>query len=200
MSNFPTVKWKVTADSLKTVPPLLQRASLRGRAADGGGPTTCVSQRAEGRRGPDTYPNPRTVCRCFCCSHKAAGLNLREFVVHPTTMGHQGRKVGSPDCFSRQERWCSDGHGLFQDSESQGYILQAFFFFFLFCGWSRPAGCRFEREHTLVIATKIFKFSQITLAEALSVDVAGHSLNRSRNIHTFAYSSNNFWNLLISLS
>lgn len=74
------------------------------------------------------------------------------------------------------------------------------FFFFLFCGWSRPAGCRFEREHTLVIATKIFKFSQITLAEALSVDVAGHSLNRSRNIHTFAYSSNNFWNLLISLS
>lgn len=50
MSNFPTVKWKVTADSLKTVPPLLQRASLRGpgRAADGGGPTTCVSQRAEG--------------------------------------------------------------------------------------------------------------------------------------------------------
>lgn len=91
MSNFPTVKWKVTADSLKTVPPLLQRASLRGRAADGGGPTTCVSQRAEGRRGLDTYPNPRTVCRCFCCSHKAARLNLREFVVHPTTMG-QGIK------------------------------------------------------------------------------------------------------------
>lgn len=161
---------------------------------DCGGLTMFVSQRAEDRSRLDTYTNPSTVCRFFCCSNKAARLNLWEFVVHPT-VGHQGRKAGSPDCFSRQEQWCSDGHRLFQDSESQVYNLQAFL-----CGWSRHAGCHFEREHTLVIAIKIFTFSQITPAEALSVDVTGHSLNRSGNVHTFAYSSNNFWNLLIPLS
>lgn len=120
--------------------------------------------------------------------------SLWEFVVNPT-VGRQRRKVGGPDCFFRQEQCCSDCHSLFLNSESQVSILHAFL-----CGWRKDYSHHLEREHTLVTVTETSKFSQITPAEAASVNITGHSSLKSGNSHTFAYSSNIFWNLPMSLS